>query len=490
MQGKIIKGIAGFYYVYVENKGIYECKAKGKFRNKSIKPLVGDNVMVDIIDEEKKKGNISEILERKNQLIRPAVANVDQAMIVFAVKKPNPNLNLLDRFLVMMEFQNIETIICFNKIDIGDDDYMNQLQTIYQKAGYKVMFASATKEQGVDKIKKMLKGKSTVFAGPSGVGKSSMLNALTKDYKMETGAISEKIGRGKHTTRHSEIFNIDSNSYVFDTPGFSSLFVPGMTKEKLQYCFPEMPQYEPECRFTGCAHINEPDCGIKNALEQGKIARERYENYVLLYKELEQLEKRLIKENIEYKKVSFPNYDSPSSALVKMYLSGEFGKNAKDISPYIASTFYAADRYATFKMGYKEYYDNGGIILADRYTTSNMVHQAGKIKDETERKKFLDWLCDFEFNLYGLPVPSEVFFLNMPVEKSLELIKKRENKFTHESKKDIHERDKDHLKDAYNAACDVAKKYNWYEIKCVKDGEIRSIEDIHEEIYNEIKKHI
>lgn len=168
---------------------------------------------------------------------------------------------------------------------------MNQLQTIYQKAGYKVMFASATEEQGVDEIKKMLKGKSTVFAGPSGVGKSSMLNALTKDYKMETGAISEKIGRGKHTTRHSEIFNIDSNSYVFDTPGFSSLFVPGMTKEKLQYCFPEMPQYEPKCRFTGCAHISEPDCGIKNALEQGKIARERYENYVLLYKELEQLEK-------------------------------------------------------------------------------------------------------------------------------------------------------------------------------------------------------
>ena len=206
--------------------------------------------------------------------------------------------------------------------------------------------------------------------------------------------------------------------------------------------------------------------------------------------QLEQLEKRLIKENIEYKKVSFPNYDSPSSALVKMYLSGEFGKNAKDISPYIASTFYAADRYATFKMGYKEYYDNGGIILADRYTTSNMVHQAGKIKDETERKKFLDWLCDFEFNLYGLPVPSEVFFLNMPVEKSLELIKKRENKFTHEAKKDIHESDKNHLIDAYSAACDVAKEYNWYEIKCVKDNKIRTIEDIHEEIYNEIKKHI
>ena len=173
-----------------------------------------------------------------------------------------------------------------------------------------------------------------------------------------------------------------------------------------------------------------------------------------------------------------------------MYLSGEFGKNAKDVSPYIASSFYAADRYATFKKGYKEYYDNGGIILADRYTTANMVHQAGKIADKTERKKFLDWLCDFEFNMYGLPVPTEVFFLNMPVEKSLELIKNRENKFTHQAQKDIHESDPNHLIDAYHAACDVAKEYNWFEIHCMKDGELRAIEDIHEEIYNEVKKHI
>ena len=286
MQGKIIKGIAGFYYVYVENKGIYECKAKGKFRNKSIKPLVGDNVMVDIIDEEKKKGNISEILERKNQLIRPAVANVDQAMIVFAVKKPNPNLNLLDRFLVMMEFQNIETVICFNKTDIGDDDYMNQLQTIYQKAGYKVMFASATEEQGVDEIKKMLKGKSTVFAGPSGVGKSSMLNALTKDYKMETGAISEKIGRGKHTTRHSELFPIDEESYIMDTPGFSSLYVNDFEKEELKYYFPEFEPYEGGCKYNGCDHIHEPGCAIKEAVESGKIHEVRYEDYKEMYEEL------------------------------------------------------------------------------------------------------------------------------------------------------------------------------------------------------------
>ena len=202
------------------------------------------------------------------------------------------------------------------------------------------------------------------------------------------------------------------------------------------------------------------------------------------------LQERLTKDGIEYKTVSFPNYDSPSSSLVKMYLSGEFGKNAKDVSPYIASTFYAADRYATFKTGYQEYYAQGGIILADRYTTANMVHQAGKIQDKVERKKFLDWLWDFEFNLYGLPIPTEVFFLNMPVKKSLKLMENRENKFTHEAKKDIHESDVNHLIDAYNAACDVAKDYNWYEIHCVRNGELRTIEDIHEEIYNEIKTHI
>ena len=206
--------------------------------------------------------------------------------------------------------------------------------------------------------------------------------------------------------------------------------------------------------------------------------------------QFDKLQERLKKDGIDFRVVSFPNYDSPSSGLVKMYLSGEFGENAKDVSPYIASTFYAGDRYATYITEYKDYYEKGGIILADRYTTANMVHQAGKIQDKEEREKFLNWLWDFEFNLYRLPIPTEVFFLNMPVEKSLELIKDRENKFTHTEKKDIHERDKNHLIDAYNAACYVSKKYNWYEVKCVKENKIRTIEDIHEEIYNEIKKHI
>ena len=204
--------------------------------------------------------------------------------------------------------------------------------------------------------------------------------------------------------------------------------------------------------------------------------------------QFEKLKEKLNKEGIDYKTVSFPNYDSPSSSLVKMYLSGEFGKNAKDVSPYIASTFYAADRYATFKLGYKEYYDNGGIILADRYTTANMVHQAGKIYDKEERKKFLNWLWDFEFNLYGLPIPTQVIFLNMPTEYAIKLMQNRKNKITKEEKKDIHERHPDHLRDAYNEALKVSKKYNWYEIKCVKDNEIRTIDDIHEEVFNEVKK--
>lgn len=206
--------------------------------------------------------------------------------------------------------------------------------------------------------------------------------------------------------------------------------------------------------------------------------------------QLQKLRERFDKEKIDYKVVSFPNYDSPSSSLVKMYLNGDFGTDAQAISPYIASTFFAADRYATFKTQFEEYYKNGGIILADRYTTANMVHQAGKIKDEQEREKFLKWLWDFEFGLYGLPVPTEVFFLNMPFEYSQKLMENRENKITHGEKKDIHESNKQHLQDAYNEACKLVKKYNWCEIKCVKDGKIRTIDDIHEEIFGKVAEYI
>ena len=207
--------------------------------------------------------------------------------------------------------------------------------------------------------------------------------------------------------------------------------------------------------------------------------------------QFQKLQDRLKKEKINFKTVSFPNYDSPSSGLVKMYLSGEFGDNPNDISPYIASTFYAADRYATFQKGYKEFYNEGGIILADRYTTSNMMHQASKIKDEKDRKRFIDWLFDFEYNIYGLPMPTKVFFLNMPTNVALDLIKNRENKFSHTSKKDIHEKNPDYLEQSYKAACDLAKKYSWEEIKCVRENNcIKTIDEIHEEIFKIISKEI
>lgn len=200
------------------------------------------------------------------------------------------------------------------------------------------------------------------------------------------------------------------------------------------------------------------------------------------------LQENLKKNNIDFKKVSFPNYDSPSSSLVKMYLSGEFGTDPKSVSPYVASTFYAADRYATYKKELEEYYENGGLILADRYTTANMVHQAGKIKDKEERTKFLDWLWDLEFNIYKIPKPDKVFFLNMPIEFVEELIKNRKNKFNENQQKDIHERDEGHLRDSHKAACEVAKDYNWNEIKCVIDGKLRTREDIGEEIFKAVKE--
>ena len=206
--------------------------------------------------------------------------------------------------------------------------------------------------------------------------------------------------------------------------------------------------------------------------------------------QFEKLKEAFTRDNIDYKTVSFPNYDSPSSSLVKMYLSGEFGENAKQVNPYVASTFYAVDRFATFHKEYEDYYKKGGIILADRYTTANMVHQAGKIQNKEEREKFLDWLWDLEFHLFGLPVPEEVFFLNMPPKVALELMETRENKYSHTMKKDIHERDANHIKESYENACGLVQKYGWYEVKCVKDNTLRTIEDIHKEIYQEIKKRI
>ena len=291
MQGKIVKGISGFYYVHVAGSGIYECKAKGIFRQQKMKPLVGDDVEIDIISEEKKTGNVAAILPRKNALIRPAVANVDQALLIFAAASPNPNFNLLDRFLVMMGRQDVPVILCFNKCDLITEEQQQEIAAIYEASGCKILFVSAKKELGLKELQEILEGKTTTVAGPSGVGKSSLINLLAPEACMETGEISKKIERGRHTTRHAELIQLKGDGYIMDTPGFSSLYLPEMEKEELQDCYPEFAAFEPYCRFQGCSHISEPDCGVKEALSEGKIHPVRYENYCQLYGELKDRKK-------------------------------------------------------------------------------------------------------------------------------------------------------------------------------------------------------
>ncbi|MEG1143764.1 MAG: ribosome small subunit-dependent GTPase A [Clostridium sp.] len=286
MTGKILKGIAGFYYVHDGHSKIYECKAKGIFRNRKIKPLVGDDVAFTILDEENRIGNIDEILKRKNQLIRPAVSNIDQAVLVFAIADPMPNLNLLDRFLVMMERQSVPVILCFNKMDLSNEVEAKRLEQIYGSAGYPIEFISTYEASGLSRLRSLLIGKTTVLAGPSGVGKSSIMNYLQPEANMETGVISEKIRRGKNTTRHSELFFVETDTYMMDTPGFSSMYIEDLEANELKDYFPEFTAYEDDCRFLGCVHVGERVCGVKNAVEQGLVSKSRYDNYLLLYHEL------------------------------------------------------------------------------------------------------------------------------------------------------------------------------------------------------------
>ena len=286
MRGKIIRGIGGFYYVHIPEKGIVECRAKGIFRNQDIRPLVGDDVEVELLDEEKMLGSISKVLPRKNELIRPAVANVDQAAVIFAASYPKPNLNLLDRFLLMMKSQQVPALICFNKSDDLDKEELTGLSRQYDKSGFEIFETSTVSGDGLEQFRQALLGKTTVLAGPSGVGKSSVINRLFPDAGMETGAISDKIKRGKHTTRHSELFSLGGAAYIMDTPGFTSLRLPDIEKEDLRNYYEEFREYSDNCRFLGCVHISEPDCSVKEALEQGKLSRSRYENYRQFYEEL------------------------------------------------------------------------------------------------------------------------------------------------------------------------------------------------------------
>ncbi|MDD6465415.1 ribosome small subunit-dependent GTPase A [Coprococcus ammoniilyticus] len=291
MTGKIIKGIGGFYYVVCENGITYECKAKGVFRNRKIKPLVGDNVEIEILDEEKNLGNVEDILPRFNWLNRPAVANVDQTVIIFAVSAPAPNFNLLDRFLINMEQHEVPTVICFNKVDLEGFRQSEDICRSYTKSGYEVLFISAESGYGIDVLEAVIKGKTTVFAGPSGVGKSSTLNSLFPDANVQTGGLSEKIQRGKHTTRHSELMFVDDDTYIMDTPGFSSLYTEGIEAEDLKLYFPEIAAYTGTCKFNMCNHISEPGCLVKKAVSDGRISKMRYDDYVMIYNELKEKRK-------------------------------------------------------------------------------------------------------------------------------------------------------------------------------------------------------
>ncbi|MEI3044267.1 MAG: ribosome small subunit-dependent GTPase A [Romboutsia timonensis] len=286
INGKIIKGIGGFYYVDTEN-GLYECRARGIFRKNKITPLVGDRVSISVVDEENKKGVVEEIEKRDTELVRPPIANVDKALIVFAIKNPSPNLSLLDRFIVLAEKENLEIVIVFTKVDLDTDgELLGELKSIYEVSGYKVISVSNKLKLNIDKIKEELKENTVVFAGPSGVGKSSLLNEVDKNFELKTGEVSDKIKRGKHTTRHAELLKLECGGMVADTPGFSSLTLDDIDESELKEYFIEFDKYD-ECRFgSRCIHENEPSCAVKEAVENGEISKKRYESYIQLLNEI------------------------------------------------------------------------------------------------------------------------------------------------------------------------------------------------------------
>lgn len=284
LKGKIIKGIAGVYTVNADDDRQYSCKAKGTFRKDGIKPVIGDNVLIDVISDADLEGNIISIKDRANSLIRPAVANIDMVLIVAALKNPDPNFYMLDKLMLQFKKQDIPIVLVFNKEDIASDE-AKDCREVYKDSGIDVLVISASNNQGIAELKEMLKGKTTCIAGPSGVGKSTIINALQDNVCMETGEISKKLKRGKHTTRHSEIIPISHGTYIIDTPGFTSIDVFDISYDDLKDYYDEFKPFE-QCYFTPCSHIHEPNCGVRSALSEGKISNIRYDNYCHIYEDL------------------------------------------------------------------------------------------------------------------------------------------------------------------------------------------------------------
>ena len=275
-QGIIIKGVGGAYTV-VAGEEQYICNARGVFRNRNTTPLIGDNVVINVTDQEKKLGTLHTINPRKNQLRRPPIANIDQVIITVATAQPAFNAGLLDRFLVLVAYENIPVLICVNKSDIAHDTSFQP----YINAGYPLVYTSATGQDGLDQLRKHMAGKVNVFAGPSGVGKSSLINALSPKLDLITGGLSVKLGRGKHTTRHSEIFKLEGcdDGFCVDTPGFTSLDIAAIPKGELGALFKEFEPHISACKFSDCLHNKERDCAVKDAVGRG-ISADRYESYL------------------------------------------------------------------------------------------------------------------------------------------------------------------------------------------------------------------
>lgn len=283
VKGLIIKGIGGSYSVYAEEK-IIECKPKGVFRKIGIKPIIGDNAEIELLTEN--TGLISKIYERQSVLIRPEIANATQAMLVFAASHPDPSFCMLDRFLVNMEMAHMKTIIVFNKDDICTPEKKEEICDVFKNTDYQLYFISAKNDQNVDTIKNVLNNHITVLAGPSGVGKSTLVNRLQSEKRAETGELSLKIMRGKNTTRHSEMLKVSENSWIIDTPGFTSFDINGIEAINLQNFYPEIKKHADKCYFTQCAHITEPGCMVKEETEKGNISSTRYENYCMIYNDI------------------------------------------------------------------------------------------------------------------------------------------------------------------------------------------------------------
>lgn len=291
LEGILIRGYSGFYYVW-DGLRLWECKLRGKHRIKGQTFLPGDKVIITVTDTPKNKAVIEKVLPRKNELVRPTVSNVDQAVIVMALKDPDPDLWLLDRLLIVTQSNQVKPIICFNKADLVSDEVAQAIIMRYRSSGIPTLLVSTKNKCGIEELREYLIGKISVFAGPSGVGKSSIMNMLLPGLERKTGEISEKLARGKHTTRHVELIPLLDGGFVADTPGFSQISLPEMKREELADYYQDFMPYRLKCKFNSCLHREEPMCGVKDAVSAGLIDTERYERYIILLDDVIAKERR------------------------------------------------------------------------------------------------------------------------------------------------------------------------------------------------------